>query len=697
VTIGAPWIGTSVSGSGGGTSVIMDISGATDGEWAFVAIIIADSQSSPPTAPSGWALTGAPGQEGPSGGASSCLTVYQRIKQTGDTTFTFTWPTTRKFEAIVWSWPGLNKVTPTEGYAYNPHSVSGTSYVSSTLTPTDSNRWAAMVSGARGTTANQTWTPDGALTERIDANHGGTTPFTAIELADSNAPVTTAPATYTATDSQSDPNGGVIVFALIPDVGGGAAPQFIPPPLLYQLALANQEMWQQPAHGNADQGGTVALGLSGSGTAVHVAGQGGTSALGLSGTAADRKTAPDTGRSVLGLSGSVAGGKTAPDTGRSVLGLAGGGSIGAPPPGPSGFTASDSRWARTLTTLGPDPTFDLDTCVGQRQATFQFHLVNALTGQVLGQLFPIMDTAPTLTHDTTRTTKRGLALLLDVADTAAINTLTDRVTVSMLIAGGTHPLGRYMFTDQSRVRSTGGLQSAVQLVDEMFLVDQKISDSFAATGAAFLDTLHKLLDPLPVEVDIAATPFAAVGGWGSGTNRGQIVDALATQGGYFSPWFANDGRMKFIRIIDPAAVVPALDFDTTNHVMADTIVETDDLLDAPNRFVVIGNGVDAASSAIVGVYDVPASAPYSITNRGFVVPDVRSMQVTSTAQAQAAARQIGIQAVVFSRTELSTPPDPRHDSYDVIRWQGVQWLEIGWSMQLVEGGDMKHVMRRVYS
>jgi hypothetical protein len=213
--ISAPWVGTSVSGPGGGTSTIVDISGATDGEWVFVAIGVADSQTSAPTAPVGWAITGQV-QEGVSGSASSCFTVYQRKKQTGDTTFSFSWPTTRKFEAVVLSWPGLDATTPVESVATLAHSAASASYVTNTVTPTAATRWIAMFSLARGATALETFTADAAMTERVDANHGGTSPFTAIQVADTNAAVTAAGHTYTATCSQADPNGSTIAFALIP-------------------------------------------------------------------------------------------------------------------------------------------------------------------------------------------------------------------------------------------------------------------------------------------------------------------------------------------------------------------------------------------------------------------------------------------------------------------------------------------------
>jgi hypothetical protein len=126
---------------------------------------------------------------------------------------------------------------------------------------------------------------------------------------------------------------------------------------------------------------------------------------------------------------------------------------------------------------------------------------------------------------------------------------------------------------------------------------------------------------------------------------------------------------------------------------------TNDLLDAPNRFIVISNGAVSASAAaipIVGRYDIPSSAPHSIANRGFVIPSVEERQLDTQAQADAAARNLGQRQTIFERTTLSTAPDPRHDGYDVIRWQGENWLELGWSLPMAEGAAMTHTMRKSY-
>lgn len=350
----------------------------------------------------------------------------------------------------------------------------------------------------------------------------------------------------------------------------------------------------------------------------------------------------------------------------------------------------------TLAVDEPVPVLDIDTGVGQRTATYRFDLVDGVSGENLGQVHPIRSGAA-ITHDTTRTIKRDLRVNFGVADTAAINPLTDRIMPSMLIGGQNWPLGRFMFVDETTLVSTGGALGDVALVDEMFIVDQQQSTGFSSTlsaTAAVVEFLG-LQPPLP-GVDVEASPYPAVGSWAPGTTGGQILDALATQGDYMSPWFDNVGFFRMVRTIDPDVAVPTLDFDRGNRVIAGSISETSDLLRAPNRFIVASNSSEAAGDAIVGTYDVPPSAPYSIAQRGFAIPQVVNLQLANPAQATAVARNLGIRQSVFRRTQLATAPDPRHDSYDVIRWQGVNWLELGWTMTLEEGAPMTHTLRRSF-
>lgn len=349
-----------------------------------------------------------------------------------------------------------------------------------------------------------------------------------------------------------------------------------------------------------------------------------------------------------------------------------------------------------LTTLPPDPLLDLDPWVGQRQATFRFALTNAISGEVLGDIHPIRSAS--LTHDTSRTIKRQLSLALGVADTAAINPISERIDVYMLFPNGAeYPLGRYMFTDASRQVFTSGKLGQMALNDEMFLVDQQITVGINGVDKNVATVIAKTLKDLPITYTLPATEYLCAEAWGLGTGRGQVLEALSVTGDYFSPWFGNDGQMHFIRTFFPTNAVADFDFDAGNKVMRESILETDDLLTAPNTFIVVSNAAEDPTLEVVGRYDIPHTAPHSFAQRGFVIAQVENLQLSTAAQATAVAQNLGIRRTIFEQVSLTTAPDPRHDSYNVIVWQGEKWLELAWSLALVEGGTMNHNLRRAYA
>lgn len=353
----------------------------------------------------------------------------------------------------------------------------------------------------------------------------------------------------------------------------------------------------------------------------------------------------------------------------------------------------------TNTTFPHDPLLDLEPWVGQRQASFRFELINGVTEERLGTLTPIR--TATLTHDTARTMKRQLSLELGVVDAAAINPITDRVRVYMVFPNGAeYPLGRYMWTDDSNLVTTKGRLNSSVLNDEMFLVDQQITTAISNTGSSadfLLSTVLGELEGITVTYSLETSPYTISGSWGMGSNRGQILETIAIQGDYFSPWFDNNGVMRFIRTFDPAARIPDFDWDEGNKVNRENILETSDILTAPNRFIVIGNSTIDPDVEVVATADVPATAPHSIANRGFVIAHVEDMQLSDATQAIAVANGIANRLTVFDRVGISTIPDPRHDSYNVIRWDGANWLELAWSMPLREGQAMSHLLRKAYS
>jgi hypothetical protein len=361
-----------------------------------------------------------------------------------------------------------------------------------------------------------------------------------------------------------------------------------------------------------------------------------------------------------------------------------------------------SRWARGLRTAPVDAQLDLPRYLGQRSATFEFSIVDALTGY-RETLNPLRDSAPEWSHNTERTIKRQITgLNLGVDDTARFRGVSSRLDVAMLVGGRSYPLGRYVPYVDPRLTSTGGDQSIDGFYDEMYVVDQEITAGFGLgivqPGGIEFGILDLLKD-VPVTVDVEPTIYANVVSWPIGTSRGQICEHLALDGDYLPPWFDNENVMRFIRTVDPEVAIPTFDYDTDGGVIRANVVRSTTLIDAPNRFVIISNGSSAVgddAEPVAGIYDVPDSAPHSIRNRGFVIQKTETRQLQSNAQAQAVARSLGLQHTLVEQLQLQTVPDPRYDSYDVVRWQGVNWLEISRSMQLVDGTSMQHIFRRSY-
>lgn len=340
--------------------------------------------------------------------------------------------------------------------------------------------------------------------------------------------------------------------------------------------------------------------------------------------------------------------------------------------------------------------------VGQRSSSWRFDLVDAVTGYRRA-IHPVISGQAGIRHDTRVTIKRMInGLFLNRDDTAVFNSLTSRLEPFMLVGSQEFPLGRYVPSDWARFPLLNGTQSSASFYDESFIIDQQLTTGFGAssTGGELVPSLiRRLMERFPT-LSYYAEPglpdYMSLGSWNAGTRGGFVIDQLALDGDYLSPWFDNDSVLQFIRSFDASTMIPTFDFDA-GQVMRDSVVESDNLIDAPNRFVVIGNGATSFGEQVVGVADVPSSAPHSIANRGFVVADVTNRQVFSAAQAGAVALNLVRNQTLVEQVELSTPADPRHDSYDVVKWQGENWIEIFWNLPFNSNSAMTHTLRKVYS
>lgn len=210
MTIGVPWIGPVQAGTSAGTNtttVTLDYSGAPVGEVVWCILTLSDTTTTIAT-PTGWTAY----QQGDQTRAH--IAVFWRVKVAGDTSVTVTWATSARTQGLCISWPGVDKTTPAEGWGFYPRSTTGSSFPV-TATSTQADRVAVMVSVARGTAANNVWTPDPALTERLDIVNS-TSAFLSLEIADSGTAAPAGSTTYTSNSSTLNNNGLAAVFFLIP-------------------------------------------------------------------------------------------------------------------------------------------------------------------------------------------------------------------------------------------------------------------------------------------------------------------------------------------------------------------------------------------------------------------------------------------------------------------------------------------------
>ena len=353
--------------------------------------------------------------------------------------------------------------------------------------------------------------------------------------------------------------------------------------------------------------------------------------------------------------------------------------------------------------MAPTATEVLDLAAGQRQATFAFDLLDP-SGNVIGELHPVVDSAPSIENNINRTIKRTMdGLVLNPAEAAAVNTLTDRVRPRMVLTVGSPldwPLGVFLFGGADTGVHSWGRDLSASMVDLTFILDQRVPATIAydqgTSIAAALAAQFVAAGISNYLIDGVTTLFGAPVVWPAGTSRYAIMAEMAGMAGCFSPYFDNRGVGRVKQVADLTTAPIDVTYDLGGRIFADTIVETDDLLTAPNRYIVIDSS--ASANPIVGVYDVPASAPFSAANRGFVVAkviDVQGLQDQASANARAYAAYAEDSAT-FRWVSFGGAPDPRHDTFQVIDFLGDRYREQRWTMTLVDGAPMAHDLRRVY-
>lgn len=350
-------------------------------------------------------------------------------------------------------------------------------------------------------------------------------------------------------------------------------------------------------------------------------------------------------------------------------------------------------------TVPANPLLDLAPGVGQVASTVRFQVLDRDL-EVVGDVRPLR--AESIAGKTSGTVKRSLSgFRLDERALRSVDPFKHRIRPWWVLEDGTEwPLGVFVFTDAAARRSTYVDVLETTLLDQDYMLDQGTRFTFGVpAGGAILPAVQEVVGQVRLtnvrwpEGSSAAVADPVV--WPAGTSRLKIISDLCNLAGWLPPHFDNNGVLVI-------RTPPDIDRDAPDHiysaansrVIRATIVENDNLLDAPNVYVVVCSG--PSDGEIAASASVDPDLPFSVENRRFeIVEVVRVQGLTSTAQAQQMADALAASAGTgFKNVQFDGFADPRHDLFQTVEWEGFVYREVEWSLKLKPGGPHSHTLTR---
>jgi hypothetical protein len=343
----------------------------------------------------------------------------------------------------------------------------------------------------------------------------------------------------------------------------------------------------------------------------------------------------------------------------------------------------------------------------QRSTSFRFELLTAEL-EWIGVLEVDADRPPSITNNTNRTIKRDIdGIYISPSDASQVNPLRDRLRVIMTVDGldVEYPLGVFVFASFQR-EGTGRVWRQATLLDQLALIDVKMEKGWGVPPGTRVDyALQLRMEEHGIPwFEIEESGYVVRGSewlvWPAGGSGINVVYDLCELAGYYSTYFNNAGMGVMRSVDDLESIEPHVELSSGSIVHQNARSVINDVLDAPNRYIVISNSADYP---IDGYWDVPSSAPHSITNRGRVISRTYDVQgVTDHAQATRMAKAKGqSDSSTYEWQDLTIVPVPTLDTFEVVSVQDVDSDEINnhhvqtWSMSCADA-DMDLEVRRIY-
>lgn len=341
---------------------------------------------------------------------------------------------------------------------------------------------------------------------------------------------------------------------------------------------------------------------------------------------------------------------------------------------------------------------DLDAGVGQVKSSVRYELLDR-TGSLIGQVHPdVGKGAPTIQNNGYSRWPRTLRnLTIPGYEAQDVDTYTMRVRPVWMLEDGTeYPLGVFVWERPERIYRTWDSPMTSTLVDLSYALDQSRPSSFGGSNRALVTDLITDL-----WVDSGLTDFQVqasdvrVGdpiGYPPASSRRDSMAKLHALCGYPPPWFTNDGVGQsgpLPPLRDGQNVCRYVIEGTASRCYEGTITVAPDQ-DNAGAVQVIGSG--ASKGDIWGIAYVDPTLPWSRERRGFLTTKTVRMQgLESTEQAEAIAASM-LDMQTQGAVEFDSPPDPRHDTHNIVEFGtvGDLYREVMWSLTLSPGGPMHH-------
>lgn len=341
---------------------------------------------------------------------------------------------------------------------------------------------------------------------------------------------------------------------------------------------------------------------------------------------------------------------------------------------------------------------DLAPGIGQVSAMVRYRVVSEVN-EIIGEL-PVLEHS-SVNVDVDATNKRSLRdILVRDSDLSFVNLYVDRLQPTYIYEDGSEwPCGMFYFVDDRLLDDPATSRRGLVLLDGDSLLDDTFTSTFNVPPYGSLTAAaNEIADQCGILWRSIPDSGAAIGDpmvWPADTPRKRALAAICAAAGWLPPYFDNRGWLIIRDIPDLARAEPDHIYSPdSGRVLRQTVVRKSNRLSAPNRHVVTNNG--PVDGEITAEASVDPSQPYSREQRRRTITQYHDMQgVGSTAHAQAIANRFAaVDPATFLVVEFVSTPDPRHDLFQIVQWEGQNMRESQWSLPLSPGTDveMRHLL-----